>query len=340
MSSTSISYKVIVRPHILIVKLGARGDVLRTTSILPPLAEKHPGAEIYWLVGEDSREILEGNPYLSGVITDLSGFEGKFDRVLSLDEDKSALRAAARAGGELVGFYTDGGGVRATESFDTLWRMSLYGPSPENDRLKKSNRLTYQRLLYDALGLGTEIHRPVLEIPRKDKEMAAEFRGGYEKIAGINFSSSALWPAKRLPLSKVLNLAEMIETAGVTPVIFGSRDEKKEISILRESGGKLLFACGMPLKRFAAVIGECEFIITTDSLALHIATAGGKRVASLFGPTSAAEAEIYGNGVKVSAPVDCLCCYRKKCSRKPFCMDMINLKSALDSVIKTGNKSR
>ena len=58
-------------------------------------------------------------------------------------------------------------------------------------------------------------------------------------------------------------------------------------------------------------------------MALHAALALGKKVVGLFGPTSAAEIEMYGRGRKLAGTVDCLCCYRGSCEQNPTCMDTL-----------------
>jgi heptosyltransferase-2 len=44
----------------------------------------------------------------------------------------------------------------------------------------------------------------------------------------------------------------------------------------------------------------------------------------LFGPTSAAEIELYGLGEKVVPKMDCLTCYKSRCDFVPNCMDLIS----------------
>ena len=46
--------------HILIIKLGAIGDVIRTTSILPILKEKYK-ANITWVTKTESIDLLKNN---------------------------------------------------------------------------------------------------------------------------------------------------------------------------------------------------------------------------------------------------------------------------------------
>src|SRR5262250_2783468 len=57
-----------IRKRILIIKLDAMGDVLRTTALLPILTTAHPQAAITWITRPESKPLLEHNPYLSEVV--------------------------------------------------------------------------------------------------------------------------------------------------------------------------------------------------------------------------------------------------------------------------------
>ena len=63
--------------------------------------------------------------------------------------------------------------------------------------------------------------------------------------------------------------------------------------------------------------------VTGDTLAMHLALALEKRTVVLFGPTSAAEIELYGLGEKVVPDMTCLSCYKNSCDFVPNCMDLI-----------------
>ena len=53
---------------ILIVKLGAMGDVLRTTFILEGLRQKYKNSTIDWLVDKKNVDVLVGNKYIDIII--------------------------------------------------------------------------------------------------------------------------------------------------------------------------------------------------------------------------------------------------------------------------------
>jgi heptosyltransferase-2 len=58
---------------------------------------------------------------------------------------------------------------------------------------------------------------------------------------------------------------------------------------------------------------------------MHLALALSRRTVVLFGPTSAAEIELYGLGEKVLPEMTCLSCYKTACDFQPNCMDLISV---------------
>lgn len=59
---TPINYKIIV------IKLEAIGDVLRTTSILHAIKEKYPDSHITWLTKIASKDIFKNNPFVDSLL--------------------------------------------------------------------------------------------------------------------------------------------------------------------------------------------------------------------------------------------------------------------------------
>src|SRR3989344_2655660 len=83
--------------NILIIKLGAMGDVLRCTFLPRALHEKYKHAKITWVTKKIGLPLLENNPYIERVFA----FEEKekiaseeFDLILSLDDEKAACEFA------------------------------------------------------------------------------------------------------------------------------------------------------------------------------------------------------------------------------------------------------
>jgi hypothetical protein len=133
-----------ITERVLVIKLDAMGDVLRTTSLLPPLAAAHPGAAITWVTRAESVPLLENNPYLTEIVTygiDTLVHLGarRFDRVINMDAGKISAGLATLARGT----RTDGfvlhelGHVVATSPAAQAWLETGI-----NDHLKRAGMRT------------------------------------------------------------------------------------------------------------------------------------------------------------------------------------------------------
>ena len=95
---------------ILIVKLDAIGDVLRTTSILKPLRKKYPDCYIEWCTRQNASDLFKNNLLVDDVITieDDAFFRIKaesYDLVINLDTSKiSSAIATSTNAKEKIGF--------------------------------------------------------------------------------------------------------------------------------------------------------------------------------------------------------------------------------------------
>ena len=151
---------------LLIIKLDAMGDVLRTTCLLPVIDRAWPGAKITWLTRQESVPLLENNPYVSEIIpygadsvVQLS--TRTFDKVINLDAGKisSGMASMAKAPEKIGYLLHERGYVYATNKAAEKWlRLGLF------DDLKKENKRTYQEWMVDILGLPGDGMRYVLEL--------------------------------------------------------------------------------------------------------------------------------------------------------------------------------
>lgn len=322
---------------ILIVKIGAIGDVLRTTSLLPGLAEKYEPAAIDWLTSAASRELLDWNRFLNRVLTWEERDQGAdYDLVICLEDEKDVCRFATGVKSDrLVGAYLDHGKVTYTPSawFD-MALISQFGLERAN-ALKKTNKKTYQQHMADLLGIKVSPYVFKLtadEIEAGRKAVRDLGLGKGEKIVGINTGAGRRWPQKSWGAEQTIDLVKRLKNdLGVVSLILGGSDEReRNLAIAQETG---MPDAGLhSLRGFAAVINQCPVLLSSDSLAMHFGIALGKRLVVFFGPTSAAEIELYGLGTKLSAPLDCLACYKKKCERQPNCMDELTVESVFRSV--------
>jgi ADP-heptose:LPS heptosyltransferase len=323
---------------ILVIKLDAIGDVLRTTSILKPLKKKYPDCYIEWCTRQNASELFKNNLLVDEVITieDDAFFRIKaesYDLVINLDTSKisSAIATSANAK-EKIGFILNKNGyVEPTSDKSAVWlEMSAF------DNVKKANTKSYQQIMYEILGFDLPIDQPIIHISENDKlkievKDFARSLSPSKTIIGLNVGIGTKWPSKGWPLKRWKELIEKLNPDKCHLLLLGGPEETEVISQLKKEYNFLLdTGCKNSLLEFAAIVDLCDLVITADTLALHIATALQKKIIALFGPTSSNEIELYGKGIKLKAPEDCKCYYRKYCSEKISCMEKITS----DMVIK------
>lgn len=331
-----------VGEQILLIKLDAMGDVLRTTALLPPLAKAHPRAALTWITRPESKPLLENNPYLAEVVsygTDslIHLLARSFDRVINLDAGKlsAGLATAARAPCKDGFLLHEKGHVVATNEAAQRWlEMGVF------DDLKRANTRTYQSIMAEILDLPSTGHRYILELKGKEHEEARTHLQSLglnlsRPIVGLNTGAGGRWPLKQWRLDGYQELIERLhEESEVQLLLLGGKAERDRHEWLKKHVPVPMFDAGNDndLRRFAALTAQCAVVVTGDTLAMHIALATERRVVVLFGPTSAAEIELYGLGEKVVPDMDCLVCYKQSCDYVSTCMDQISVDMVAEAV--------
>lgn len=314
--------------RILIIKLGAIGDVIRTTSILQGLHDKYSPDQIDWLTLPKAKDILLNNPLISKIFTWEERKElHDYDLVVSLEDDfEAAQLATSLKPQKLIGTYIKQGNLTYTPSawFDMSY-ISRFGLEKANE-LKKKNRKTFQQHMGDLLDIRVgqyifKLTADEVEYGRKYVQGLGIGSGGKgERIIGINTGAGKRWQLKALGVEQTIELVNMLKKKlGVVCLILGGPDEQERNEIISK-------ATGMPnagvhsLRHFASIINQTQLLVSSDSLAMHFAIALGKKTVVFFGPTSSAEIELYGLGSKVDSGMDCLVCYKKQCDKQDNCI--------------------
>jgi ADP-heptose:LPS heptosyltransferase len=325
---------------ILIIKLDAVGDVLRTTSILKPLKKKYPESYIEWCTRRNSLELFKHNSIVDEVIIfeDDATFRinsEKYDIVINLDTSKlSSAIAASAKGREKVGFVLKGNGfVEAASANAKQWlEMSAF------DDVKKANTKSYQQIMYEILDLKLPVEIPMIQISEKEKSLILK-KGFVKKIfsnkltIGLNIGVGSKWPSKGWPIKRWQELIKELGAEKYNLLLLGGPEEVETIKQLTAEFNYIIeTGCDNSLLEFAAIVDLCDLVITADTLALHIATALQKKIIALFGPTSANEIELYGRGIKLSFPKGCKCYYRKYCSEEVSCMEKITCEMVIEAI--------
>ena len=170
---------------IAIIKVGALGDVVRTTSLLLGLKRLFPSMELTWITGPEAVSLVEGNPHVAHTVTldgsaDETWRNVKYDWIVSLDDEERLCRLATSLSSKrLSGAYWDGSGRAYTEDLAPWFGMGLLRPASQGglaraNELKRDNCESYGEILYRCLGLPKPLQRPFVPITADKRQRAAD----------------------------------------------------------------------------------------------------------------------------------------------------------------------
>ena len=348
--------------QLLILKTGALGDVLRTTSILPGWMERHPGTEVTWLTAPAARELVCHHPLVAHCVTDAAVLEsgGPWDRILSLDDEEPLCALASRlterstgrpagadgAGGVLSGAFLDADGARRYTDDVAPWfdmgLLSRFGKE-EADRRKVANTRSHPAIYADMFGVRSG--EPELPLPEEATAFAARFAEraslhAHGPVIGMNTGSGGRWESKKLPVERTVALMETLAAARdgeLTFLLLGGPEEAERNAAIRAAASdrvRLVDAgTDNALLDFAALVDRLDLLVTSDSLALHVANARQVPLVAFFAPTSAAEVDLYGRGIAVASTAPDACSYRKDADTSTLTVE--RLSEAVLEVLRT-----
>jgi ADP-heptose:LPS heptosyltransferase len=324
-----------IEQKILIIKLDALGDVLRTTSILPAIHMQYPQSAITWVTRKNAIQLLENNPliyrilaveelYLQYVLNE------KFDVGICLDSDPISATILSLADCTIkYGFVTNKAGqvIPATSDANNWYLMGL------NDGLKKANRQTYQRIIYDICKLDGATQKPQLYLDDKTRQFSNAFSQKlhfkqFKKIIGINTGGGNRWQYKKWILDYYIQLIKLLNSnhPDIGILLLGGPEEIEFNQLIVENSPATLIdtGCKNTIFEFAALISLTDIFLTPDSLGMHIGIALDKISIVLVGPTSPWELDVYEKGeIVYNTGLDCISCYLTSCDKKINCMSTL-----------------
>jgi heptosyltransferase-2 len=329
--------------RLLIIKLGAMGDVLRSTFLLLGLKELYPKSTISWIVDNNNAVVLEHNTLINNIITNNENtskflINNFFDIVINLDlafESLSLTKLSNKA--KVIGFTLDDNrNIIASNNFALQWlKMSAY------DKLKKSNSFTYQHWMSQIVALPKDNYEIIVPLQKQAQEKALNFLNSNnislnKKILGINPGAGKRWNLKKWTLEGFIETAKHFSKKGTTVLLLGGKQDEKEINaILKENIPNVISAgTNNTIADFFAKINLCDTVLCGDTMALHAAVGLKKNVVALFGPTSINEIEIYSRGIKIQGKKDCVTCYKQECYLENNCMQTIKSKEVINAIEK------
>jgi len=316
--------------NILIVRLGALGDIVHAIPAAAALRAAFPFARIDWLVDAKHREILELVTCIDEIIVlerpTPSGWlavtrelrRRQYDAALDFQGlMKSAVLARASGARRVLGF--------------SIWHLREKGARPfYSESLEPSRDVTQGHVIYknlrliEALGVrGASVDFPLRRVESPARDTILEEAAG-RPFALIN--PGAAWPNKCWYTDRFAELAAFLkDVRGLEPfVLWGPGEEPLARRVVESSNGAARLA---PSTRLADLVESCRsaaLMVSGDTGPLHIATAVGTPVVSIFGPTDPVRNGPWAtDDLTVSRFETCGCHYDRRCRQKQWCLTTI-----------------
>ena len=296
--------------RILIVKLGAVGDVIHSLPILETLRDVYPNATIGWVVEEASRAILEGNPALDQLIIlerkRLHGFSGVgyFRRWLRSLKEKRYDTVIDPHNLFKTGWIGWASGASVRIGF-RKFREANFIFTNRRVRPRAGCRHAVDKYLSLLEPLGITEQRWIRRFPlywdSKDEERIDEFWKAQairstDRIVAIN--PSAGWPSKRWPSKRYARVADhlVLKFGARVLILWGPGEKPLAEEVAGGMAEKSVLACESNLKSLMVLLNRCRLLISGDTGPLHMAAALGVPTVALFGPSDPHRNGPYGEG--------------------------------------------
>ncbi|MBU0977086.1 MAG: hypothetical protein KKD18_01590, partial [Nanoarchaeota archaeon] len=222
---------------IALIKLSALGDVIRTLPLAAAIKKKFPESTLTWITKPNAAEVIETDRNVDNVMT--SKPTEDFDILYNFDIDEQATSLALQiSASQKYGFFSESGYPAAFNLGAEYYLNTLF-----DDELKKSNRKTYQQMMFEAAALpydNTPFSITLSEEEIKKGKEKLTFTTKGEKTIGIHIGSSPRWPSKAWHEDKIKEFVRELNKKNYKAIIFGGPEEvekqQKMISNLREEG--------------------------------------------------------------------------------------------------------
>jgi heptosyltransferase I len=274
------------RESILVVRLGAMGDIVHALPAVASLKRSFPEHTLTWVVKSRWIDLLEGNPYVDRVLA-LGDQESTFisgRRLWSLQPDaafdfqgllQSALIGRLARPRVFWGFDRSVARERFASAFFTH-AVRVTGP----------HRIQRNLQLVRAAGAATITDEVWLPEGRAEGDLPAS--------AFVLASPFAGWAGKQWPLERYVQLAALLAREGLPLVMNVSKELASSLRGVPNVQVHVSSIAGLihATRRSAAVVG-------VDSGPLHVAAGLGKPGVAIFGPTDPAATGPYGGSMRV-----------------------------------------
>ncbi len=317
---------------VLIIKLGAIGDVIRTTPLILKIKKEYPDKKIWWLtyspeiVPSIVDKVLPYNVESIEIIKSVN-----FDIAINLDKDLQAgavinsVKAKSKFGYTIIDGLPAPINDLAVDKFIT----GIF------DDANKANKLSYLQEIFKICGWEFEGEEYILDC---NNTILWDLMNGGKQIIGLNTGCGARWVTRLWSDDNWIELINRLQEAGYFPLLLGgSQEDEKNKNYASKTGA--FYPGYFSLSNFISLMNQCDAIVSAVTMGMHIAVGLKKPLILMNNIFNPAEFELYGRGEIVQPNVECTCFFSPNCTNDNyFCMDHLTVDSIFNAIIRSLSK--
>jgi heptosyltransferase-1 len=323
---------------ILIVRLGALGDLIHTLPAAAAIRGAFPQARIDWLVDEKHREILDLVPIIDRRLPIRRGSAASLvDAIRELRRTrydvaldfqgllKSAILARFSGATRVVGFP----GPMLRERAAGVFYTETAGVDAAHVIKKNISLLRAVGIQHSAIEFPIESRKPEIVDVARDRLGI----GDREPFAIIN--PAAGWPNKRWAPVYFAEVAALLKKHHglASIVLWGPGEERLARDVVDASGGAAAVSPPTTLAELVSLAKAAALMVSGDTGPMHVAGAVGTPLVGIYGPTSPERNGPWASrDLIVSRFNQCQCHYQRQCHAKYWCLLEISPRQVMDLV--------
>lgn len=331
---------------ILVIKLGAAGDVILATPSFKMLRRRYPKAYISLLVDKN----------LAGLVST----SGYFDEVIPVDRKKMSrpgylLRLTKKLRLEAFDVTVDFQNTKWTHLTAFLsgagqrygfarGRLKFLLNRPDHGYNAVEAPVKHQFRILSKLGIPAfEDTLELLPAQASEEKAEAWFQLApgmtKTKTVGLVIGSSPAWPTKRWPPEYFEELSARLCAKNIRVVLIGSPEDAAIAKNFKDLENKfILNLTGQTvLEDLVSVVKRLDVLVTGDTAPLHVAAATRTRIVSLFGPTDPRRhMPPTMDAVVLMRRLQCQPCYSGRCKNRDelACLKKISVDEVWDALMR------
>lgn len=347
-----------IEKRILYLHTGALGDIVRQLSLLQTLLEKQKTVQVTVGTSEEGKKLfnflaeeffprvqlipLNSVPHAYWQIVE-------FDEVYNLDRtlESSSIATAVKSKKKFGFKLRQNGTIGIFNKEANL----IYKNGLDDQEKFFRNKLYADQLMAESMGLvsqGGDFDKKYCfklskESQLKVEELKKRYRPSQGVLLGINLGVGKTLPTKRLSLrvfAKLISYCLYTKREKFLRVLLlgGARDRELSQQLMQNLSpstyGSVEEYITDDVITGAEMIGALDYIITGDTLALHLAMSLDTPCLVWFGPTHPEEIRLNQHASMVRWQKECSPCWKPTCQQQEKCFDSDSLFQELNLQIE------